>query len=288
MKYSISINQAVLAKTKLDLKDCAILDYLKDFCSVEDRKIKRLTFTEKNREYRYTWINFNHLIKEMPLLRLKGKASISERMANLSKEGFIKTFLAPDNTLYVRTTERILDLDFERTEQDVLNHEQTTFDQPNSTNILSTNHNISNTIAAKPQGFDNEAYIRSMETNKQPFIQIIGSYAKIKEIQFENAEHAKTFIKRNLRIAGVLKALDFKKVKWWIGFLHISNIYPDFTLETVEKCYEKNPVALLEAHFRDSSEQDDILQKLLDVGMMKEETSSSGVETNITYKPKYD
>jgi len=113
MKYHIIINQLVLAKTKLDLKDAAILDYLRTFCSVDDKKIKQLVITENGIDYRYTWINFNHLIDEMPLLKIKDKAAISRRIKKLEKIGFIKVFRAPDRSCYVRLTEKIKELDFD-------------------------------------------------------------------------------------------------------------------------------------------------------------------------------
>jgi len=82
MKYNIFVNQLVLSKTKLDLKDCAILDYLRAFCQTDDKNIKQLEIKEAGISYNYTWINFNYLIKEMPLLRLKTKRQvISERIA---------------------------------------------------------------------------------------------------------------------------------------------------------------------------------------------------------------
>jgi len=112
MKYSININQAALARTKLDIKDGAILEYLKSFCMADDKNIKQLTLTEKGISYRYTWINFNHMIEEMPLLKIKQKASISRRIKKIKKEGFIKTFRAPDRSLYVRLLPKIKELDF--------------------------------------------------------------------------------------------------------------------------------------------------------------------------------
>ena len=113
MKYHISINQFVLAKSGLDLKDCAILEYVKGWCSVDDKKVKQMTLEENGFIYRYTWINFNHLIKEMPLLGIKQKASISRRITKLENAKFIKTFRAPDGSLYIRLLPKIKELDFE-------------------------------------------------------------------------------------------------------------------------------------------------------------------------------
>ena len=137
MKYTIRINQLALANTKLDLKDATILDYLIGFCSADDKNIKQLSFSEGGKDYRYTWINFNYLIKEMPLLRLKSKASISDRITNIQKAGFIKTFKAPDRSLYIRLTEKIKELEFSRgvrqTEQECSPNRIGLFGNPNST-----------------------------------------------------------------------------------------------------------------------------------------------------------
>lgn len=112
MKYSINLNQLVLSETNLDIKDGAILEYLKAFCMADDKKVKQLTISEGGIDFRYTWINFNYLIKEMPLLKIKQKASISERIKKIEKEGFIKTFRAPDRSLYIRLMPKIKELEF--------------------------------------------------------------------------------------------------------------------------------------------------------------------------------
>ena len=148
MKYSININQIVLAKTKLDIKDAAILDYLKSFCMSDDKKVKQLTITEKGIDYRYTWINFNHLIGEMPLLRIKNKASISQRIKKIEEEGFIKIFRAPDRNLYVRLMPKIKELEFSegvsKNKQGVSLNKQGVFVKTNSTNNISFKHNYNN------------------------------------------------------------------------------------------------------------------------------------------------
>ena len=166
MKYYININQVALVNSKLDLKDAAILEYLRAFCSVDDKKIKQLTISENGIDYKYTWINFNHLIKEMPLLGIKQKASISERIKKIEKSGYIKVFRAPDMSIYIRLTAKIKELEFnkdinsENSEdvnleginlegvsqnlQGVSLDKQGVLAKTNSTNNISINNNISN------------------------------------------------------------------------------------------------------------------------------------------------
>ena len=116
MKYSIQINQkAIFENSKeLDIIDAAILDYLIHFCSSDDKKVKQMNFTEEGTTYRYTWINYSHLIEEMPLLPINTKSAIGERIKKIEKAGYIKAFRAPDNTIYIRLTENCKLLFFER------------------------------------------------------------------------------------------------------------------------------------------------------------------------------
>lgn len=115
MKYSININQRAFVEVapELDIKDALIISFLKDFCGVDDKRIKQMNYEEDGKVYRYTWINLKHLIKEMPLLAIKDIPAISVRISKIEKAGFIKKHLSPDNSLYIRLTEKIKGLDFE-------------------------------------------------------------------------------------------------------------------------------------------------------------------------------
>jgi hypothetical protein len=103
MKYNININQMALANTSLDIADGAILDYLYYLCSSLSEKV------EKHRKDGYTWVNFNHLMAEMPLLRVKSKSRISERIKKISKEGYLKTN-REGNKFYVKLTAKVDEL----------------------------------------------------------------------------------------------------------------------------------------------------------------------------------
>ena len=62
MKYNININQKTLSQyEELDLKDCAIFDYIKIMCSSTNDKIN------KERHKGHAWINYEKLIEDMPL-----------------------------------------------------------------------------------------------------------------------------------------------------------------------------------------------------------------------------
>ena len=143
MKYNININQIALAKTSLDIADGAILDYLYYLCSSLSEKV------EKHRKDGYTWVNFNYLMEEMPLLRVKSKSRISERIKKISKEGFLNT-KREGNKFYVKLTAKVDELfvksnnlspPFEKSNGSVLNKERKT---PPAVRKKEHNHNTNN------------------------------------------------------------------------------------------------------------------------------------------------
>ena len=113
MKYFIGINQKVWLDKypKVDLETALIFDIIKNFCAVRNNKIKK--FILDNEEY--TWINYQMIIDELPMLKFKSKGSISPRFNLLKKIGLIKTFRAPEGSIYVRLTEKASELIFDTT-----------------------------------------------------------------------------------------------------------------------------------------------------------------------------
>lgn len=117
MKYNININQLVLSETSLDLSECAILDWLIYFCNSKNHKI------ESRRKNGYTQIDYALLLEELPLLRIKSKGSLTTKIANLEKEGFIEVNRATHQSNYVKLTERVDEL-FSKLNSSVQNNEQ--------------------------------------------------------------------------------------------------------------------------------------------------------------------
>lgn len=102
MKYKIVINQLAchnlgLSK-KLDIIDLAILYYIRGWCesSKGHRRIKDNEI--------YTRINYAYMLVEMPLLGIKGKDTVSKRIQKIRNYNLIKTFQAPDNSLFITLT----------------------------------------------------------------------------------------------------------------------------------------------------------------------------------------
>ena len=84
MKYTIYINQKELSKTDFDLVDCTILDYLYFICNSKNEKI------EEQRINGYTWVDYNKILSDNPLLRIKSKGALSRRVKRMENSGFIK------------------------------------------------------------------------------------------------------------------------------------------------------------------------------------------------------
>jgi len=108
MKYTITINQLGLyyagLNFKTDWNDWAIIDYLKDFAL--HPKSKRIIYKNE----KYVWLNYNHLIANLPFCKFQGKWTVSRRIAKLRYLGLIKTYRAKDNTLYVAFTDKLIDI----------------------------------------------------------------------------------------------------------------------------------------------------------------------------------
>ncbi|MEO0083840.1 MAG: hypothetical protein ABIK33_05620 [candidate division WOR-3 bacterium] len=110
MKYTITINQhAVFINgliNKTDLIDWAIVDYLKDFALY--KKAKKIVHNNEE----YIWLNYNHLMLNLPLAGIRYKSKVALRIGKLRRLGLIKTVKAKDNTLYYTFTDKLIDICF--------------------------------------------------------------------------------------------------------------------------------------------------------------------------------
>jgi hypothetical protein len=99
MIYNININQKELTNSTMDLVDSAILNYLIIVCNSKNENIAEQRIWDN--ENIYTPIDFNKIIKNNPLLRIKSKGAITPRLKRIEKNGYIliknvkkKTFVA--------------------------------------------------------------------------------------------------------------------------------------------------------------------------------------------------
>jgi len=94
MLYNININQkeSVRISKNLDIVDMSIFYYLWIICSSNHKKIVQNRI--KIGRVIFTWVNYRHLIAELPLLHIKYKNLVTNRLQNLEKAGLIKTYLS--------------------------------------------------------------------------------------------------------------------------------------------------------------------------------------------------
>lgn len=108
MKYTIVINQVGVVKAGLlgitDFSDWAIIGYIKDLFA--HPKSTKLPFKDNL----YVWINYAHIIEEMPMLGISTKNPLSDRFKKLKKLSLIDTVALKDNTVYVRLTEDCMNI----------------------------------------------------------------------------------------------------------------------------------------------------------------------------------
>lgn len=91
MKYFVNIDQKTIFEIapQLNFNDCAILDYVINYCKGKSSNIKRI----KHKGYSYTWIDYQTLTEEMPLLHFESTDPVYRRLTKLIEAGFLdKTF----------------------------------------------------------------------------------------------------------------------------------------------------------------------------------------------------
>lgn len=98
MKYNININQKAVIDNgfNLDLVDCAIIDYIAGFANTGKMLKTYIEWVE------YFWIQYEHLIKEMPLLWIKTREWLRVRLRNLESEGVLDKKIVHGNSTYFK------------------------------------------------------------------------------------------------------------------------------------------------------------------------------------------
>ena len=104
MKYNIQINQQVLSETDLDIIDGAILDYLYVYCSSRNKKIDEQRIKDEDGDW--TWVNYQTLLKDMPLLKIKSSGALTPRIKRIKAAGYIETYRKGNQKIFIRMTEK--------------------------------------------------------------------------------------------------------------------------------------------------------------------------------------
>jgi len=106
MKYGLSLNARNFYKQcKQDIYNCLILDYLRDICINQHPNVIDKRLIED--KLIWTWIDYAHLIKEIPYLtRIKSKSSISKIIKDLKDVDYIDIKRGIGNRVYVRILQK--------------------------------------------------------------------------------------------------------------------------------------------------------------------------------------
>ena len=125
MKYTIAaVNQIGIANAGLadgdtDLVDWAIIDYIQTWAG-NPRSTRRGDLV---------WISYKHLIREMPLLGLRTKQSVSKRITNLAKIGLLRLEHDQDGRVFAGLTNKCHDaVNFSTTPSTVVDTPSTVVD----------------------------------------------------------------------------------------------------------------------------------------------------------------
>jgi len=131
MKYNIYINQKAAWETlgdQVDLVDLALLDYLRDICAAPSPKLERRLFDGEE----YVWVSYNHIKDEMPLLGLKDRRSVVNRINKLVGLELIKKITVPpqpgtkeNRKSFIRLTRKAYSLFFDTASENIIDTSST-------------------------------------------------------------------------------------------------------------------------------------------------------------------
>lgn len=213
MKYNININQFVLSESNLDIVDAAILDYLYIYCNSKNEKIQEMRIVKNGRWY--SWVNYQNIIDQMPLLRINTKSSVSARIKKLESEGFL--YLHTDIKMqkaYICFTSKIDEL-FVSTNGTVRDNERNRSFKRTNNNTKYNNTKIHLAEASSARGKpakpkrepiiyspeDLEMKLKEMEKEPGSYLDIIATYIREKPVTIRNSVQLSLVIQRFARIA---------------------------------------------------------------------------------------
>ena len=213
MKYTITLNQVGIAKAgldqKTDLVDWAIIDYLKEWFFSGYAKKVAFTDPEKGTHTDYVWVNYKHLIENLPLIHIKDKNAISDRFKKLKKLGLIDTQRLKDNSLYFILMPACVDTCFYK------DSKKTDLSHPNATGVSHPN--------ATAQVVDSLSRISDMSSSQKPASQEtkeIITYlndtlgAKFSTRAADTQEHINARLKEGYTVEDFKMMIEYKCLKW--------------------------------------------------------------------------
>ena len=98
MRYIIIINQLAIVENNLDISihEAVLIDYLYWLCSSPSQQVEkqRISIEEES----YTWVDYNFLLEQMPILGNIKKPALTKRFNKLEEKKLIKTKIVRNET----------------------------------------------------------------------------------------------------------------------------------------------------------------------------------------------
>jgi len=243
MKYYVHTNQLVLhTEKKLDFNDAAVLEYIIMMCTSVNKKIVSM------RKNNMTWIDYEYLLAELPMLRITSKSGVSKKIKKLEEAGFIETEKKEKYRLYVKITEKVDSLACTTGNARVSKSKRSVrVINNNINNKKKNNHNTKNPNSRvkaldtkQEEKFEFDVYIKEMSQHKSRHIQLIAKYFVKKEIKYDSKAKIQVAMKRHLRAATNLAPFSNKEIKQAVTICEEKYGDLDWTLETVVKVLTSN------------------------------------------------
>jgi len=242
MQYNIHINQKGLDNDKeISLTEASVIDWLHNFCGSNSRKINN------QRVDGWTWVNCQHLIDDMPLLRIKGRSGSGKLLGRLEKLGYIEIRREP-RKLFIKTTDKMdsLYIEVSHKTQGVSTKIQSSIPQDtyHNTNTIILNQDTTDvpkgTILIpppkepEPPFLFKEAFEKLGNSTWKPH-KIIYNYWKVKGFEYENKKQFDSAVKRELRPAKLLEGYSAVQINKTMEYCKDNYTTIPWTLETVVK-----------------------------------------------------
>lgn len=247
MKFNININQYELSKNKeITIQDSAVIDWLFTICGSDNERIT------KKRIEGWTWVSLQHLIDDMPLLRIQTSSGASKLIKRIKTLGFIDTKKdTKERKLYVKPTAKLRDLYFSKPVKSHVQKEasrvvqessQVPEDSYHNTNINTLEHTkdiptkvgVSVSEKFKPP-YKYELALEKLGVSSKVTDKIIHNFFVKKKFHFENQEQFNTAYRRNLKPASQLKGYTSAQINKTMEFCETKYSEFNWGLETVVK-----------------------------------------------------
>jgi hypothetical protein len=245
MKYSININQKALQEISPEIteSEAILLDYIYWLCSSVNPKIEKKRIIKDG--YKWTWLDYTHLLNEMPILHIKSKSAVSRRVQNIENAGYIKTTKHTRQKMYVKLEPLV---------EKLITNEKPVFFKKNSS-VLLEEHSINNIYINKnnitresvpeqaqsldenkKEKFDTRTYIEEkMIHDPKRHIQLLGKFFNTRKLRFDSYDKLQEAIKRHSRAAIRVAKFSDSEIKQAVRVCKDKYRDIDWTLDTILK-----------------------------------------------------